>query len=350
MTPTVAQRLDALADALEAGATLAEALGDLERVGGRTGTWARRFGSLVRGGATFAGAIGQARALRPTELALVRAVERHGALAPALRRVAAARRAEAARRREILRGGSGPFVALVLTILVLPLPDALLGGDYFAFILPALALLGGGVALALLGLPALVRHPRSGPPALAVLVRLPGLGRLVRAHVEAEIAAVQAALVAAGMSANAAHREAASIVSWRRPAPMPTVSVAKPADVGIVATVIRRRDARDGASGLPAECSEAFRLALAAGERAGDLPRRLAAWSAETADSVTARLRTGVRVVLLGTVLASSLWGLHGLLETQTALLGPAGELPLEVDPSQLRDLEALDALLRDMR
>jgi type II secretory pathway component PulF len=348
MSAAFAERLEALADCLESGASPAEAIAAVESAGGAVGKWAAALGGPVRAGQGVAAALARIEALRPAETALLQTVERHGSVIPALRWIAARRRARVERAGELVRGAAGPLFALLVTILTIPLPQWALGGSFWRPIAPDLALLAVAIALVAGVIPALVRHPRFGPRMLGLLAPVPGLGRLVYAHAEAELATALAALVESGATPAAALGAAADLVplpslAGAARSQLPALLVA--ADGGAAPEPGRRVQSARRAPAPTPLASEPLRLALVAGSRAGDLTLRLRALADRAEHGVTRRLRAALRALLFIAVVAFGLRGLSSVFEGPAGFLNGNGALP-GVSPS---DMKELDDALKDL-
>ncbi len=325
----LADRLEVVADALAAGAGPAEALALVQSAGPEAARWAAKMSGVVGAGVSLASALAQAEKLRPTEVALLRAAERHGAVGPALRWMAGRRRARRARVAGVAQGTFVLVAMLVLTILASALPALVLGGAVGPAVAPGLAGTGVGLAAVFVGVPLALRRPRVA----GALAAVPAVGHLVRLQAEAELAAATAAIVEAGGTLREGLAAAAEVVV------VPALAAGAREGLGLVATDggSRARRPRPVKAGV---ASEALLLALVVGERAGELPARLRAYVAGAEARVTARLVVALRAVLLVLIVWLSLEGLLGASGGSAGLFDLGGGLPL--DPGTQRELEQL--------
>jgi type II secretory pathway component PulF len=326
----LAERLDALADALAAGAGPAEALALVQAASPDAARWAAKMSGPVGAGIGLASALAQAEPLRPAEIALLRTAERSGSVGPALRWIAGRRRARRERWAGVVQGTFTLMAMLVLTNLTSALPAIVLGGNFGAAVAPGLLGTVAGLLAVYVGVPMALRHPKVA----GLLAPVPGPGHLVRLQAEAELAAAAAALVEAGGSLREGLAGAADVVR------VPSLSAAAREGLGLVAPDggQRARRPRPVPAGV---ASEPLRLALVVGDRAGDLPTRMRAFAAAAEARVTSRLVVALRITLLIVIVLLSLQSLLG------SFAGPAGMLDLgggglPLDPGTQREFEQL--------
>lgn len=318
-------RLEALADLLDAGHTPVEALQALERLGGAVATWARPLISGVRGGAPLGMILAQAGVLSSPELIWIGGAE-HAGRAASLRVVAAQRRARRDRRRTL-------WGAMTIPSLM-----ALLAAGSGGMILSSLA--GGGRSVIGDLFPLIIIAAGVGwglmdrKRSLFRLASLPLLGRWVQQHQHARIAEA----LGAGLSRPGGEVSAFDTAS-------------RLADAPALAQIARRLE-----SGAPLgenlprveQVGEPLAMCIASGHAAGDLPTRLAAFAALLDADLTRRLARLVKflcwmVVLwiyVRTLMSFADAALSGLGGGGGGLLpGLPGGLP-GIDPSDLQELQ----------
>ena len=162
--------LDAVADCLESGDTLSEALEKVASAKGAAEDWARRVGRSVRAHSGLTGALRESNVFDDDELSLLLSAEGADAMvASALRVVTARRRRSLARRRGLRVGLVVPFALGVLTVVLDPLPNLITGGAYVWPVLRGLVTLVVLTLAIVAGIPALLRDPHRarGPCASA---------------------------------------------------------------------------------------------------------------------------------------------------------------------------------------
>ncbi|HEY2746121.1 MAG TPA: type II secretion system F family protein [Polyangia bacterium] len=305
--------LEALASALEAGLTAAEALAVIARAGPISARLARTIEeSLPRG--SVAGALHATHLLGRDGKAVIAVGEEVARLAPALRWAVDRERIARQRRRAIVAAIIGPLTFAALTMLTGPLPAVVMGTGSFARAIGEVLLLVAAAAGALFGLPRLFEHPTLGARIRAVGMGLPLVGALFRQEAEDRAAAVIAAFADPADLALAA-RIARLVV------PPPYAQALASAAADPFASVIA--------------FSESFGLALAVGGRAGDLPARIGAFHQSAARALTQRLRGVARTLAFAVVLVVVAQSVTKLLSTSIPGLG--GDLG---SSSEMRDLE----------
>lgn len=317
-----AERLEALADLLDAGHAPVDALSALERLGGAVAVWARPLISGVRGGAPLGMILAQAGVLSSPELIWIGGAE-HAGRAPSLRVVAAQRRARRERRRALWAAMTVPGMMALLAsgsggMILGQLGGG--GGSFIADVLP-LAIIAAAVGWGLMD------RTRS----LFRLANVPLVGRWVKLHQQARIAEA----LGAGLSRPGG--EAAALETAARLADAPALGqIAQRIEGGApLAEHLPRVD----------QVGEPLAMCIASGQAAGDLPARLAAFAAARDADLTRRLARAVKILCWLVVLwvylrtlfsfaSSALGGGGGGL-----IPGLPGGLP-GVNPSDLEELQ----------
>lgn len=320
-----ADRLDALADLLDAGHPPAEALHALERLGGPVAAWARPLITGVRGGAPLGMILAQAGVLSSPELIWIGGAE-HAGRAPSLRVVAAQRRARRIRRRTlwaamaipaamtVLASGSGGFIL------------SQFGGKTGGFLVDVFPLLLIAAAVGW----GLMDRQRS----LYKLKSLPLIGRWVQQHQQARLAEA----LGAGLSRPGGEVDALQ-------------TAARLADAPALAQIAERvKGGTAFADTLPRveQIGEPLALCIASGQAAGDLPQRLAAFAADLDADLTVRLARLVKLLSWLVVLWAylrTLWAFADITlfggggGSGGLLPGLPGGLP-GIDPGDLQELQ----------
>jgi hypothetical protein len=304
MIPSDPAFLDALADCLESGDTLLEALGKVAAAGGAAEDWTRHVRPSVRADVAVARALRESNVVDDDELAILSAGGAGSALGPALRAVVLRRQRGLARRRAVRRGLLGPFAFGALTVVLAPLPEIFTGGPYvwpvlrglFVIVLLALAIV--------VGVPSLLRQPQARPRALALCTRVPGFRHLAALYAEEELTTALAPLVDPGEPRTAGLTAVASILAW---SPLAETLLAASRAVRPPSLPM------GGLEPLARQVSAATSLALVGGVASKRLPGNLARRGEEIAPRLTAHLRLVTRVCAYALVVlfsASSLLGM----------------------------------------
>jgi hypothetical protein len=298
--------LDALADCLESGDTLLEALAKVATAGGAVEDWARHVRPSVCADVAIARALRESNVVDDEELSILSAGGAGAALGPALRAVVLRRRRSVARRRALRWGLLGPFVFGAVTVVLAPLPEIVTGGSYVWPVLRGLFALAFLTLVIIVGVPALLRGPRARSRALAFSTRVPGFRHLAALYAEEELTAALAPFLGAGDPSAAAWTAVASLLAWSPlgeallAASRTVRSPAKPLPMG-------------GLEPLARHLSAATSLALVGGVASKRLPEQLARRGEEIAPRLTAHLRLVTRLgayALVVLVSASSLVGM----------------------------------------
>jgi hypothetical protein len=317
---TDADLLEGLADALAGSATEAEALATFAQGGMRAERVARALEEARRRGEGVLSAIARAAGLSGPEGAMLAAVGREAATTPtvvaALRAVAARARTRARRRGELAVALVSPIALSVLGIALAPLPNLVLGDAYFGPVLRELGLFALATGALVIGVPWLLGHRTAGPRLLELLAATPLLGRLARAHVEAEVATALAPF-ADGTSIDPAGLAAAATVATYGP------------------LAVALHPSRASLRSLGEHASEGLRLLLATAPRAGRLDVRLARFADDASDRALRAQRRALVAAAWIVVLATSVpmlarglsgglgvggtGGLRGVMELQNA-------------------------------
>ena len=304
MLPTEPVLLDALADCLESGDALSEALDKVATAGPAAAGWAQQLHRPLRAGIPAARALLESGVLDDDERALL-STDGDVALAPALRAVAVRRQRSSTRRRAVRWSLAGPFAFAALTVLLDPLPELIAGGAYAWPVLRGLLVLVVVTLAVVAGAPALLRRPRSRPWALRICTRVPGVRRLAALYAEEELTTALAPFGDRGEITPAGLRGIASLLAWsplgeRLAVASPPVAPATQLPMG-------------GLEALASLLSPATDLAIIGGVASKRLQERLARRGDAIALRLTARLRLVARIVAYTLVVlfsASSLLGM----------------------------------------
>jgi len=305
MTTTKAAVLDALADCLESGDTLLEALEKVATAGGAAQDWARRVRRSVRAEGPVAAALGDSSVLDKDELSLL-SVEGPAALAASLHAVALRRGRSVARRRAIRSGLVGPFAFGALTIVLDPLPNLVTGAAYLWPVLRGLFALVILALIVFVGIPVLFGDGRTRRGILRLCAAVPGLRYFAALYSEEELATALVAFVDGGEVGAAGFTAAASLLAW---SPLgETLRVAG-------------RSAHPPSTPLPMaglepvahQLSPATNLAIIGGIASKSLAERLAQRGDTIALFLTARLRLVARIAAYALVVVFSITSLVGM-------------------------------------
>jgi hypothetical protein len=304
MLPTEPVLLDALADCLESGDALSEALDKVATAGPAAAGWAQQVHRPLRAGIPAARALLESGVLDDDERALL-STDGDVALAPALRAVAVRRQRSSARRRALRWSLAGPFAFAALTVLLDPVPELIAGGAYAWPVLRGLLVLVVVTLAVVAGAPALLRRPQSRPWALRICTRVPGVRRLAALYAEEELTTALAPFGDGGEITAPGLRAIASLLAWsplgeRLAVASPPVAPATQLPMG-------------GLEALASLLSPATDLAIIGGVASKRLQERLARRGDAIALRLTARLRLVARIVAYTLVVlfsASSLLGM----------------------------------------
>jgi hypothetical protein len=302
-----AQFLDALADCLDAGSGLEQAIDRLLSVGGTTGLWAQRLRRASQGGVPVAGALRAAGLVDEEEQGLLSSEGADARIPGLLRALAVRRRRLHVRSASVARGLVGPLVVGLVTLLLDPVSSLVVGGSFFGPLLRDLCLLGIPALAVLVGLPALASSVAARRRALTLCVRVPGARGLARMHAEEELLTVLGPFVDGGEVSPGGLGAAASVLSWSpiagalraaRISPRPPAS---PLAMG-------------GLEQVAGHLTEATRLTLVGGAASRRLAERITAHAEATAVTLTGRLRLLLRVGAYALIVLVSLASLGGLM------------------------------------
>jgi len=332
MLSTPPALLDALADCLEAGDTLYEALGKVEMAGGAAEPWVRHVRSSVRAGDLVAGALRSTNVLSADELSLLSA-EGDGALAAAcLHTVAQRRRRSFARRRAIAWGLVAPFLFAAMTVVLDPLPNLITGDPFFWPVARGLIELLALVLALTIGLPALLRGPRTRAAVLRVCGAVPGLRWFAAMHAEEELVAALVPFVDGGSVTPAGLTAAASLLAWSRVGEALRVAARPPPPPGNPLPL-------GGLQPLVRELSLGSALAVVGGVASKHLAQRLGRRGDEITALLTARLRLLFRIGAYALVVALSISSLVGMISRGLPGMPtlPGGEM--SPDQKELEDI-----------
>ena len=299
--PTRDELLAALASALASGASPPAALAWLAGAGPASARVARQLEEGLKSG-SLSSALTSAGLVAADEAAVVAAGDASAALAWTVDW----RRIRAERRRAIRGAVIGPLAFAALTLLAEPLPSLVMGAGLFGGALRATLLLAAATAALWFGVPRLLVRRR------AWFARVPFVGALLRLDEEDAAAALVAAFAARD------NLGAAPSVARAIAAPFAESLIAAAADPSLRAPSL----------------SESFALALSVGARQGELPARMAAFHADRARTLTARLRRVARVVAFAVAAAVAVQA------TSHLLSGPLPGLGGNVDTPEMRELE----------
>jgi hypothetical protein len=299
--------LDTLADCLESGDALLDALGRMATAGGTAALWTQHVRRCTSAELPVAAVLRASNELDDNELSLFSTESGDTVAAALLHVVALRRRRSRARRRAILWGLVGPFGIAVLTVILDPLTNLVTGGAYIWPVLRGLLWLVLLALGAVVGIPALLRHRRARPSVLRLCNSLPGVRWFAALYIEEELTTVVVPFVDGAVVRGDGLTAAASLLGW---SPLgDTLSVA--------AQVSRPASARlpmGGLEPLAGHLSLATGLAIVGGVATGRLAERLAQRGEAVSALLTARLRLGVRVGAYALVVLFSLGSLAGMI------------------------------------
>ncbi len=299
--------LDAVADCLESGDTLFDALGKVAIARGAAGDWAQRVRRSVRPHAGLAGALRESNVFDDDELSLLLSAESAGSMASALRVVTLRRRRSLARRRALRWGLVVPFGLGALTVVVDPLPNLITGGAYVWPVLRGLSTLVVVTLAIVAGIPALLRDRRARPRTLRLCAAVPGVRRLTALYAEEELTTALAAFADGGELRPAGLLVASSLLAWSplgEPLRMATRSVRSAPDPLPMG----------GLEPLAPQLSFGTDLAVIGGVALKRLADRLAQRGEAIASLLTARLRLVVGIGAYALVVLVSVNSVLGLI------------------------------------
>ena len=299
--------LDALADCLESGGTLLEALENVATAGRGAGEWAQHVRRSARAEVPVAAALRESNALDDDELSVLSAAGTAATVASALRAVALRRRRSLARRRAIHWGLLGPFALGALTVVLDPLPNLITGGAYvwpafrglFTLLILALAVVAG--------IPALLRAHPTRSTALRLCSSVPGIRRLAALYAEEELTTALVPFVEGGEVGAAGLTAAASLLAW---SPLRDGLHVVAGSVGLPSTPLPMGRLEP----LAPQLSLATKLAIVGGVASKRLADRLAQRGEAIASLLTARLRLLVRIGAYALVVLFSVNSLVGMI------------------------------------
>jgi len=296
--------LEVLADCLEAGESLTDALGKVAIAGGAALLWTQRIARCARPELSVAAVLHAARVLDDVELSLVSTDAAQARIAPLLRAVVVRRRRSRARQLAVARGLLAPLAFALLTIVLNPLMNLMNGGDYLWPVARDLFLLGVFLLVCLLGVRALSGGGRTR--GLRFCSAVPGVRWLTQLYAEEELVTVLLPFASAGELSSDGIAAAASFVSW------------SPLAGPLGAAMNSRRAASGtlpmgGLAPVAGTLSLATSLSIVGGCETSTLPGRLAARGDDIASILTARLRMAVRTSAYSLLVLFSLGTLIGL-------------------------------------
>jgi hypothetical protein len=307
MVTADAALLDALADCLESGGTLLEALEKVAAAGRVAEPWAQRVRPSARAEAPVRAALRESKVLDDEELSVLAVADTGAAVASALRAVALRRRRSVARRRAIRWGLLGPFALGALTVVLDPLPNLVTGGAYLWPVLRGLLTLFILSLAVVAGIPALLRDPRARSMALRLCSSVPGVRRLAALYAEEELTTALVPLMEAGEMRTAGLTAAASLLAW---SPLREGLRAAAGAVRLPSTPLPM----GGLEPLAPRLSLATKLAVVGGVASKRLPERLAQRGEAIHLLLTARLRLVVRIGAYALVVLFSVNSLVGMI------------------------------------
>ena len=256
---------------------------------------------------------------RPADVHVARAGERIGHLGEAFRTIGDRMERASRLRRRLLAGMVYPMLVLGSSIVILPLPELIVGSassyvwQVFGNLFTAAVLIGG----ALFGLPRLLRLPAVRGNATRLAWRLPWPGTLYVLHVREVFCRTLSHNVHAGLSIHESLQSAADVTAD----PVVGAHIA-----GVLQSIDEGTDLTEplGASGLvPA----GDLMLVASGEKSGTLVESLDALANRYADRLEAGLKTALTVAnTLFTVVIMIYVGAQ-VLEAQKAALSDLDEV-----------------------
>ncbi len=313
MLPTEPALLDALADCLESGDTLSEALGKVATAGPAAAEWAQQVHRPLRAGVPATRALLESGVFDDEERALL-STDGEVALAPALRAVAARRQRSVARRRALRWSLAGPLAFAALTVLLDPLPELVTGGAYAWPVLRGLLVLAVVTLAIVAGAPALLRRKQARVRTLRICARVPGVRRLAALYAEEELAIALAPFGDRGEITATGMKRIAALLAWS-PLGEGLAVASRPV---APATPLPMEGPMGGPMGgleaLAGLLSPATDLAILGGVASKRLQERLARRGEAIALRLTARLRLVARVAAYTLVVLFSASSLAGMI------------------------------------
>jgi type II secretory pathway component PulF len=201
-----------LAELLEAGVSVHESLALIRSsTTRRLRALAEGLGTRIAAGDGLADALGgYPGAFSLADVEVVRAGERTGRVAEALRTVAAEQEAAIRVRRRLWKGAAYPLTVLGLSIVIGPIPELVLGSaqGYLLGVVGHLAAVGTAMAAIVVGIPWLLSRSAIGHPVRRALWRLPWPATLYVHRVRASFGMTLGRNLAAGLPVFAALRSA----------------------------------------------------------------------------------------------------------------------------------------------
>ena len=307
MTITDTALLDALADCLESGDTLLDALGRIAVTGGAAALWTQHVRRCVSAGLPVAAVLHAANVLDDNELSLFSTEGADAATAALLRALALRRRRSRTRGRTILTGLIGPLGIAALTVILDPVMSLVTGGAYFWPVVRGLLWLVVLTLGTVVGVPALLRHRRARPSVLRFCSTVPGVQWLAGLYAEEELTTVLVPFVDGGEVKSAGFTAAASLLAWS-PLHQPLSGArqtTRPASAPLPMC---------GLEPLARHLTSATDLAIVGGVASRRLAERLVQRGDAVSALLTARLRLVVRISAYALVVLFSMSALVGMI------------------------------------
>jgi hypothetical protein len=332
MTTSDGALLGTLADCLESGDTLLEALGKIATARGAAEEWALRVRRTTGQDARVADALQKSNALSEDERSFLSVEGADTPVADALRAVVVRRRRARARRTALRWAIVSPFVFGALAVVLDPLPNLVTGGAYVWPVLRGLFALITLTLAAGVGIPALLQGQRGRFGILRLCSLVPGVRHLVALYAEEELLTALLPFAEEQRVRPAGLAAAASVIAW--------------SPLGAPLRVAARRVESEpgplpmgGLEPLAPQLSIATSLAIVGGVASKHLAARLAGRGEAIALRLTARLRLAVRIGAYALVIAFSVSSLVDMISRglpgMPALLGGAAS----PDQKQLDEL-----------
>ena len=324
--------LDALADCLESGDSLAEALAKVAMAGGVAGMWAERIRRSVRADVPLAALLRRSNVIDESEHALLSAEGADHVGAALLRVVATRRRWQLARRRSIQLGLLGPFGVAVLTVILDPIPNLVSGGPYVWPVFRGLALLAAVTLAIVVGIPALLRDPRARHRLLRLCAAVPGVHWLAALHAEEEMTTALVPFVVDAQVTSAGLTAASAMLAWS-----PIGEAMRAA--GRVVRVPEAPLPMGGLEPLARQMSLATNLAVVGGVASKRLAERLTQRGEAISVLLTARTRLVVRVGAYAIIVLFSVASLASMVARGLPGIPTLPGAPGNADQKQLEEL-----------
>jgi hypothetical protein len=305
MPPLTPALLDALADCLQSGDALPDALAKVATAGGAAAAWAERVRRSARHDVSLAGVLHASGVIDDSERALL-STDGADTVAPALlHAVALRRRRRAERRHAVLRGLVGPFAVAAVTVILDPL-SSLVSGESFVWPVVRGLLLLAVLALAIaVGIPVLLRDPRRRSTLLRLASAIPGAHAFAALHAEEELATVLVPFAEGGEVAGAGLTAAAALLDGSPLGEAARLAgrATRPGDAVALA----------GLGPLTRHLSLATNLALVGGGASLRLAERLHQRAEAISALLTSRLRLVARVAAYAAIVVFSLVSLAAM-------------------------------------